>query len=55
MPAEYYQAGLLTMVCVPSSEMEAARGVVRCPSILTSLTFISQEAKTAQSMPHLAL
>ena len=55
MLAEYYQAGLLTMVCVPSAEMEAARGVVRCPSILTSLTFISQEAKTAQSMPHLAL
>ena len=30
MLAEYYQAGLLTMVCVPSAEMEAARGVVRC-------------------------
>ncbi len=30
MLAEYYQAGLLTMVCVPTVEMEAARGVVRC-------------------------
>jgi transposase len=30
MLAEYYQAGLLTMVCVPSAEIEGARGVVRC-------------------------
>lgn len=30
MLAEYYQAGLLTMVCVPSAEIEAARAVVRC-------------------------
>lgn len=28
--ADYYRAGLLTPIAVPSSELEAARGVVRC-------------------------